>query len=110
MPKRLLLTPGDFDVKILSPEEKKTRRTAVLKKIEGMIAWGSADSKDEGKTEINPKKFFQKAKVLLEGAEKQRDLNQNDTEQQDWNLVLTGDAGTGTTCITCFRLIWLVLL
>jgi hypothetical protein len=45
---------------------------------------------------LSPKAFFGQARKILEGFERQREQDQGAGESiQDWNLVLTGDGGTG---------------
>jgi hypothetical protein len=95
---RMYLTPVDFDVKMLTKEEKDKRRNKVFADIHSMVGWGSADPADkgDGQLELTPKAFFSQARKILEGLERQRELDQGAGESiQDWNLVVTGDGGTG---------------
>jgi hypothetical protein len=41
---RMQLTPADFDVKVLSKEERQKRRNKVIEDIEAMVGWGGMDS------------------------------------------------------------------
>jgi hypothetical protein len=95
---RMHLTPVDFDVKMLTKEEKQKRRNKVLADIRSMVGWGSAGpaAQGDGQLELTPKAFFSQARKILEGLERQREQDQSAGEKvQDWNLVITGDAGTG---------------
>jgi hypothetical protein len=52
--------------------------------------------KGDGQLELSPKAFFGQARKILEGLEQRREQDQGAGEHmQDWNIILTGDGGTG---------------
>jgi hypothetical protein len=98
--------PADFDVKMLSREEKLKQREGVMQRIENMIAWGGNDSLHEPAAGgdkatkkqpglLTPKLFFRRAKQALEGLERQREKADERIAGGNWNVIITGGGGMG---------------
>ena len=88
---RLVLTPADFDVKMLSQEEKDAKRQEIDDEIDAMSGWGNADQ------EGSPKWFFSRAKQWLLVNEKEKEEDTDADQKRCWNMVVTGNPGTGKT-------------
>ena len=89
---RLTLTPADFGVEMESEEQIAERREKVDKEVSGMTGWSGEGS---------PKAFFDKIKRQIELVNKGGDAS---VMEVNWNLVITGNPGTGKT--TLARLVY----
>ena len=89
---RLTLTPTDFGVEMESEEQVAERREKVDREVSGMTGWSGDGS---------PKAFFDKIKRQIELVNKGGDAS---VMEVNWNLVITGNPGTGKT--TLARLVY----
>jgi SpoVK/Ycf46/Vps4 family AAA+-type ATPase/DNA-binding beta-propeller fold protein YncE len=92
-----VLIAEDFDVKLLSTEERTARRRAVDVEVAKMVGWDSGSAGHGGS--LSPYGFFERARRTLLRLEKEQEEDGGADSQQrfNWNCVVTGNPGAGKT-------------
>ena len=89
---RLVLTPMDFGVEMESEEQIAEKRQKIDREVLTMTGWSG---------EVSPKELFEKIKRQIELVNQGGDAS---VMEVNWNLVITGNPGTGKT--TLARLVY----